>query len=114
MGVTITLNERLAAQLQSQAAARQMPLEQFAEQILERAIEGCNDDAWVRLNQQRVALINKRMKQPLSPEEKEQLQSLQELADRRLESLDRKRLAEVDEWWRRAEQALGIPGNGEA
>jgi hypothetical protein len=113
MGVTITLSEKLAAQLQLRAAARQVPLERLAEQILERAVEACDDDEWTKLNRERMDLIRTQMKRDLSDSDKQRLQSLQDLADRRVEDLDRKRLAEAEEWFRKAQRAVGATTDGE-
>ena len=93
MPLTITLNDELAARLQSQARAHTIPAEQWALMILAEAIEHPRDDeSWKQLNQRRLELIHGKYHGGLDEAQERELCALQALADKRLEALDRPRL----------------------
>jgi plasmid stability protein len=78
MPVTITLDDNLVAQLQVQAAARNLSVEVLALQILSEAIANEYDAAWRACNQRRIALIRKQFAEGLSTDEAGELQQLQD------------------------------------
>ena len=96
MPLTITVSEPLAGRLKSRADAERLPVDELASRLLEhgvaRPLEG---EAWRTANSRRVALIEKRFASWLTDEERDELQNLQELADRQLEDLDARLLRDV-------------------
>jgi hypothetical protein len=103
MSLTITVTDPLAHQLQSEADSRQIPVEQFALEILGQAVQrqdGPPD------NRRRLALIHKQFASGLTSEEVTELQELQRHADRHLESLDAAMLKDVAEMEKATEKAL--------
>jgi hypothetical protein len=103
MSLTITVTDPLAHQLQSEADSRQMPVEQFALEILGQAVQrqdGPPD------NRRRLSLIRKQFTSALTPEEVSELQELQRQADRHLEGLDAAMLKDVGEMEKATEEAL--------
>jgi hypothetical protein len=107
MDLTISLNEKQAAQLQRQASSRRLSPEQLARDLvgeaLDRAVE---EETWGAVNRRRVDLIGKSRSTGLSAEEAKELEHLQAAVDRRLEPMDRQLLAAAEEFRRLAE---GLP-----
>lgn len=103
MPLTITVSDPLASKLQSEAASRQISVEQFALEVLGQAVPS---DAWVIANKRRLALIQKQFAGGLDPAEAAELQELQCRADQHLESLDSQMLNDVDEMEKAGAQAL--------
>lgn len=95
MSVVITLDENLASQLQTRAAAINLSVEQYAQQVLREVACDDGDGGWQESNRRRGALIRKQFDEGLTPEEEVELQRLQEMADRRLDQLDDQMLDDV-------------------
>ena len=99
MPVTIELNDALAAQLQSKAAARQLSLEEFALNLLGGAVGQIESaDRWRSQNQRRLELIRTSCARALSAHEQVELQQLQDSLDLRLEPLDDCLLNRLQDW----------------
>jgi hypothetical protein len=97
MSVTIELDGPLASQLQAQAADRQLPPDEFARRLLGEALQHIDQsERWQAQNCRRIDLIKKSSAQALTAHEAAELQSLQDLADRRLEERDRQLLEQLD------------------
>jgi hypothetical protein len=93
MPITITVDDQLAQQLQRQAEARRLSVQEWAVLILRRAPEFPDQaDAWRELNARRFQLIRQRHEGRLTPPEEAELAELQATADKWLEPLDRQRL----------------------
>ncbi len=93
MSVTITVEDELAQQLERQAQARHVSLQQWAIQILSQAPSFPDQaDGWRELNARRFQLISQRHHDGLSAAEEAELAELQATADRWLEPIDRERL----------------------
>jgi plasmid stability protein len=94
MAISIRLDDNLATQLQVQADALNLSIEELARQILGDAVGTGHDSgvAWQACNQRRVALIRKQFAEGLCPEESGELQQLQEQADKHVEHRDAQRL----------------------
>jgi hypothetical protein len=110
MTVTITLTDPLATQLQLQAAAHKVSLEELALRILGEAVSrdpGTEQTTW---NQRRVALIRQSFASGLSREEEQELDRLQVMADQYLEALDRQRLDGVKRLQEAVQRVVGHPG----
>ena len=91
MAVTITLTNPLAEELQAQAAARRLTVEEFAVHLLGQAVQQLDDaDRWQAQNARRLALLRQSRLQPLRLEEQAELQRLQALADQQLEQVDQR------------------------
>jgi hypothetical protein len=89
MPLTITVPDPLAKQLQTRAKAEMIPVEELASRLLETGVQNpLEPGQWTIANERRVALIEKRFSHGLTDQEQEELQQLQELADRQLEELD--------------------------
>jgi hypothetical protein len=106
MPITITLDDHLAAQLQSRAAARNLSLEALALQILGDAVVNGDDAAWQACNQRRVALIRKQFAGDLTSDEEGELQKLQNLADQQVERFDERLLGDIDQLYRQAKRIV--------
>lgn len=109
MGVTITVHEPLASQLEAQAVAQRLPLEEYALRVLGEAASEVPDPDWQVSNQRRVALIRKRFAGGLNQEETDELQRLQRVADQKLDALDKERLHDVRRLRDLAEQIVSRP-----
>jgi hypothetical protein len=103
MSLTITVADPLAHRLQSEADSRNIPVEQFALEILGQAVQ---EQACPPANRRRWALIRKQLTTTLTPEEAAELQELQRHADRHLEALDSKMLDDLTAMERAAVEAL--------
>ncbi len=89
MSLTITVPDPLARMLQSRAQAQRIPVDELASRLLETGMQNpLEPEQWTIANERRVALIEKRFSSGLTDQEKDELQQLQELADRQLEELD--------------------------
>jgi hypothetical protein len=107
MNLTISLDERLAAQLQQEASARGVSVEQVARDLLGGALSKmAKEAAWRRLNQRRGELIRKSRDLGLTAEEGKELDQLQAAVDQHLESADRHLLAVAGQFRQLAE---GLP-----
>ncbi len=96
MPLTITVPDPLAGRLQSRALAEKVPVDELASRLLEVGIQRPLElQQWSSMNQRRVALIEKQFNGSLTGSEHEELQRLQELADRQLEELDARMLNDV-------------------
>lgn len=76
MSVTIMLHNTLAAQLQAQATAQNLSVEELALHILSEAVATGEEVEWRACNQRRVALIRKQFAEGLQADEAEELQHL--------------------------------------
>jgi hypothetical protein len=95
MSVTITLTNPLAEELQAQAAARQLTVEELAVRLLGEAVQQLdNAGRWQAQNARRLALLRKSKMAPLGAEEQAKLQQLQAVADQQLEQVDQRLLME--------------------
>jgi hypothetical protein len=107
MNLTISLDEKQAAQLQRQASSCQLSPEQLARDLLGDALGRImEEETWGALNRRRVALIGKSRSSGLSVEEAQELEQLQAAVDRRLEPMDRQLLATASQFRHLAE---GLP-----
>ena len=102
MSVTITLDDTLVAQLQTQAEARNLSVEALALQILSDAVVNEDDVAWQACNQRRIALIQKQFAEGLSADEAGELQQLQDMADHHVERFDERMLDDVKRLYSKA------------
>ncbi len=85
MNLTISLDGQQAAQLQSQASARQLSPEQLARDLLREALGRIADEeTWGAVNRRRLDLVRKSRSSGLSAAEAEELERLQAAVDRRL------------------------------
>lgn len=106
MSLSINVPEPLATQLQTRAQAEQVPVDELASRLLESCIRATlPPEQWKTANARRVALIEKRFLSGLTSQEEEELQALQEMADRQLDELDQTLLRSVSELEVRAQQA---------
>ncbi len=103
MALTITVTDTLASELQSEADLRKMSVEQFALDVLGRAVQG---HQWPRVNSRRLKLIQKQFAVGLTAVEAAELQELQRLADQHLESMDSRMLGDVASMEKAAAEAL--------
>jgi hypothetical protein len=106
MAITITLDDHLAAQLQAQAAARNLSMEVLALQILGEAVGNGDDVEWQSDNQRRITLIRKQFAEGLSADEAGELQQLQERADQQLERFDERLLDDVKRLYSKAKRIV--------
>ncbi len=95
MSNAILLDENLVTQLQRQAEAKSLSVDQYARELLGQAVVTEEELAWRTCNARRVALIRKQFAEGLSDDEEAELRRLQEQADRRLDQLDDQRLEDV-------------------
>jgi plasmid stability protein len=97
MAISIMLDDELATQLQVQADALNLSIDELARQILGEAVATRGDEgaAWQVCNQRRVELIHKQFAEGLSSEESSELQRLQDQADQHVEHLDEQRLDDL-------------------
>jgi hypothetical protein len=110
MPLTITVADPLAIRLQSEAVARNIPVEQFAAEVLQNAVQSDDrGDGWAMANQRRLAFIRKEFTLGLTAAEAAELQDLQWRADQHLASLDSQMLDDVTEMERAAAQTLDAP-----
>ena len=110
MPLTITVADPLAIRLQSEAVARNIPVEQFAAEVLQNAVQSDDrGDGWAIANQRRLAFIRKEFTLGLTAAEAAELQDLQWRADQHLASLDTQMLDDVTEMERAAAQTLDAP-----
>jgi len=108
MSLTIRVPEPLARQLQSRAEAEKVAVDELAARLLAAGMQNPLDlEQWTAANQRRVALIEKRFRGGLTDSEQEELQHLQELADRQLEELDTLMLKDVADMEAAAQRVLG-------
>jgi hypothetical protein len=104
--LTITVKDPLAGELQSVADERQISVEQFAVELLGRAVHGREGPM---ANRRRLTLIRKQFAEGLSPSEAADLQELQRQADESLESLDSPMLQDISQMEQAAREALDGP-----
>ena len=105
MGVTIEVDEPLAARLRAKAAAQQVSLEAFACDLLGEALQRMDEaETWEVHNRRRIELIKKSIVAALSESEQTELQSLQDAADRQLEARDHELLAQLARFKHAVEQ----------
>ncbi len=78
MPLTITVSDLLAVKLQSEAAVRRISVEQFALEVLGKAVQS---DARATASRHRLVLIEKQIAGGLDPAEEAELQELQRQAD---------------------------------
>jgi plasmid stability protein len=108
MSLTINVPDPLAERLQLRAQAENIPVDKLASRILENGMQRPYvPQQWSVANQRRVALIEKRFTSGLTDHELEELQHLQNLADRQLEELDAKMLNDVARMEANARKILG-------
>jgi hypothetical protein len=89
MSLMITVLDPLAGRLQLRAQAERVPIDELASRLLETGMQSPLAPAeWTVVNQRRVGLIEKRFAGGLADHEQEELQRLQEFADRQLEESD--------------------------
>lgn len=106
MSIVITLDESLATQLQTRAAAVNLSIEEYAQQVLREVACYDDDGQWRELNRRRGELIRKQFDDGQTSDEAEELQRLQEMADRRLEQFDDQMLAEVQRLRQKVDQII--------
>jgi hypothetical protein len=106
MSVTITLDDNLAAQLQSQAEARHLSVEALALQILGDAVANGDDAEWRACNQRRIELIRQQFAEGLSADEAGELQQLQDMADQHVERFDDRMLDDVKRLYGKAKRIV--------
>ena len=108
MAISITLDDELASQLQVQADALNLSVDELARQILGEAVatRGAAGEAWQVCNQRRVALIRKQFAEGLRAEESSELQRLQAQADQYVEHLDAQRLDDLKQLYRKAKRLV--------
>ena len=107
MKLTILLDDKQAAQLQTQASSRQLSPEQLARDLLGDALSRIvEEETWGAVNRRRMDLIGKSRSSGLGAEEAKELEQLQAAVDRRLEPMDRQLLAEAEHFRHLAE---GLP-----
>ncbi len=87
MSITITFQNDLAQRLESEAMQRHVSVEELAVTILDQAVSR-TCDAWGEQNQRRLALIRKSLRQSLTAEELQELDTLQSALDVRFEDFD--------------------------
>jgi hypothetical protein len=110
MAVTIQLNDVLAAQLQTKAAARQLSLQEFTLRLLDGALGQIEAaDQWAAQNRRRLDLIRQSSTTVLSSQEQAELQELQMELDQRLEPIDDRLLHGLEQWQNATER---MPENG--
>ena len=95
MSITITFQNDLAQRLESEALRRHVSVEELAATILDRAVKGTHD-AWGEQNQRRLTLIRKSVRQALTAEEQQELDTLQAALDVRFEDFDVAVKAQLD------------------
>jgi len=103
MPLTITVEDPLARDLQSSAAQRRIPVEQFALEVLGQVVQ---KQEWPLANRRRLRLIEKQFASDLTAEEAAELQELQRQADHHLESLDSPLLKDVSQIHHAVTEAL--------
>ena len=108
MAISITLDDELATQLQVQADALNLSLDELARRILGEAVATRGDEgvAWHVCNQRRVELIRKQFAEGLNAEESSELQRLQEQADQHVEHLDTQRLDALKHLYSKAKRIV--------
>ncbi len=106
MSLTIILDDILAAQLQAQAAVRNLSVEALALQILPEAAVDSDGTPWQTSNQCRVALIRKQFAEGLRADEADELQQLQDMADQQVDRLDAQRLADIQQLYQRTKRLV--------
>ncbi|HJT76754.1 MAG TPA: hypothetical protein VJ739_06090 [Gemmataceae bacterium] len=110
MDLTISLDEKQAAQLQKQASSRRLSAEQLARNLLGEALgKIAEEETWGALNRRRLELIGKARCPGLSAEETKELDQLQAAVDRRLEPMGRQLLATAEQFRRLAEGLADEP-----
>jgi membrane carboxypeptidase/penicillin-binding protein PbpC len=93
MTITITLEGELAQRLQRQAEARRLSVQEWAILVLGQAPDRpAQAEAWRELNARRFELIRQRHQGGLTQAEEAELAELQDMADKWLEPVDRRRL----------------------
>ena len=109
MELTLNIPEPIVSKLMERLGDTQGDLEELIISFLakEAATEFSHDE-WVPLNERREELIFKSNKTQLSSKEKEELARLQNLADRRLESLDSERVSHSNTLLEDAKALLGV------
>jgi plasmid stability protein len=106
MSITITLDDHLAAQLQSRAEAHNLSLEALALQILGEAVANGDDAEWRACNQRRIELIRKQFAEDLTSDEEGELQQLQNLADQHVERFDEQLLRDINQLYHKAKRLI--------
>jgi hypothetical protein len=105
MNLTISLDEPLAAQLQQEASARRLSLEQVVCDLLGSALgQIAHEQTWHKANQRRAELIRKSRALGLSRAEGQELDQLQADVDQRLEQMDRHLLEAAEQFRQLAER----------
>ncbi len=108
MSLTIRVPDPLARRLQSRAEAERVPVDELAARLLATGMHSALEpEQWTAANQRRVVLIEKRFHGGLTDSEQEELQHLQELADRQLEELDGLMLKDIADMEAAAQRVLG-------
>ena len=106
MSVTITLDDNLVAQFQSQVEARNLSVAELALHILEEAVSNGGDAEWQACNQRRIELIRQQFAEGLRPDEAGELQQLQDMADQHLERFDERMLDDVKQLYSKAKRIV--------
>jgi hypothetical protein len=107
MTIMISLPDPLLDQLRLRAEAERVSVDELASSVLAEAMQQpLHPEKWGAQNRRRLALIRKRLAQGLSAAEKQELNALQELADRQLEASDRQMLADVQSMKRAVEASV--------
>jgi hypothetical protein len=107
MNLTISLDDKQAAQLQKQASSRRLSPEQLACALLGDALGRIvEEETWDAANRRRLDLLGKSRSAGLSTEEAKELEQLQAAVDRRLEPMDWQLLAGAEQFRHLAE---GLP-----
>lgn len=89
MTLTIQLDNTLVAQLKKKASSNQLPVEEFAAQLLGNAIAQLEEiELWDTQNRRRLALIRKSVRTGLCEAEQTELDELQSALDRQLDLVD--------------------------
>lgn len=111
MTISITLDDELATQLQVQADALNLSVDELARRILGEAMSTQRDEgtAWQICNQRRVELIRKQFAEGLSSEESSELQRLQDQADQHVEELDAQRLDDLKHLYSKVKHIVDTP-----
>jgi len=88
MTLKVEVSEEAAAKLQAKASLQNADPGSLASRLLTDALEKDDCEGWEIINQKRVELIRASSRRSLTVEEKVELQSLQEAADRLVEAQD--------------------------
>ena len=95
MSITITIQNDLAQRLESEAKQQQVSVEDLATTILDHAVRPAHN-TWGEQNQRRLTLIRMSIRQSLTAEEQQELDTLQSALDVRFEDFDTALKAQLD------------------